>query len=80
MTRTLHGKVQGKTILLEEEPAELEGQKVEIHLRLAQPTRSYGEGVLKTAGALSDDPYWDDIMSEIHQARKKDRSQAGGLE
>jgi hypothetical protein len=32
---------------------------------------STGEGLLRTEGALADDPHWDKIMEEIYQERKR---------
>ena len=55
------------------------GQEVEIQVRVIPPTRNWGEGILRTAGALADDPYWDAIMEEVHKARKTPRRpQVGG--
>ena len=74
MTETLHGKVHGKTIELAEELGVPEGQEVEITVRTVVSTRATrtGEGLLLTEGALADDPYWDDIMEEVHKERKND--------
>ena len=77
MTRTMHGKVHGRTIELDEDPGIAEGQEVEVQVRVLSKTdRKPGEGFLRTEGALADDTEWDAIMEEIHQARKRDpRSQ-----
>ena len=47
---------------------------MEITVRAVTPStaRSPGDGFLRTEGALADDPYWDPIMDEIYQERKKD--------
>jgi hypothetical protein len=74
MTKTLHGKVHGKTIELGEDLGLAEGQEVEVSVRtvtLAGP-RQPGEGLLRTEGALADDPHWDAIMEEIYRERKND--------
>lgn len=70
MTKTIHGKVHGKTIELDEDLGVADGQEVEVHVKVISPTRKWGEGILRTAGALVDDPYWDTIMEEVHQTRK----------
>ena len=70
MTRTLHGKVHGRTIELDEDPGMAEGQEVEVQIKAVSPTRKWGEGILRTAGALADDTEWDGIMEEIHRERK----------
>ena len=80
MTKAIHGRVHGKTIELDEDLGVAEGQEVEVQVKLVQPTRKWGEGVLRTAGALADDPHWDAIMEEIHHARKVERRPQGELE
>jgi hypothetical protein len=73
MTKTIRGKVHGKTIELDEDPGVAEGQEVEVQVRVISKTpRKPGEGFLRTEGVLADDPYWDDIMEEIYQERKRD--------
>jgi hypothetical protein len=54
--------------------------KNEIQVKVIQPNKEWGEGILRTAGALADDPYWDAIMEEINQARKVERRPQGALE
>ena len=73
MTKTLHGKVHGKTIELDEDLGVAEGQEVEVQIKVISPAEKWGEGILRTAGALADDPYWDAIMEKVHQARKIER-------
>ena len=74
MTKTTHGKVHGRTIELDEDLAVAEGQEVEIQVRvIPKIARTPGEGFLRTEGALADDPEWDSIMEEIHQARRLER-------
>jgi hypothetical protein len=62
--------VHGMTIELDEDLGVAEGQEVEVQVRIVQPARKRGEGILRTAGALADDPEWDAIMEKIHQERK----------
>ena len=74
MSKTLHGKVHGKTIELDEDLGVDEGQEVEIQVRLLpKPGRVPGEGLLRTEGILNDDTEWDGIMEEIHQQRRLER-------
>jgi hypothetical protein len=73
MTRIVHGIVHGRTIELNEDPGVPEGQDVEVQIKVIAPPRKSGEGILRTAGALADDPHWDAIMEEVHQARKIER-------
>jgi hypothetical protein len=73
MTRIVHGIVHGRTIELNEDPGVPEGQDVEVQIKVIAPPRKWGDGILRTAGALADDPHWDAIMEEVHQARKIER-------
>ena len=73
MVKTVHGIVHGRRIELDEDLGLAEGQEVEVRVKIIQPSRKWGEGILRTAGALADDPHWDAIMAEIHQARKVER-------
>jgi hypothetical protein len=70
MTKTIHGKIHGKTIELDEDLGVAEGQEVEVQVTIVQPARKWGEGILRTAGALADDPDWDRIIEQIHQQRR----------
>jgi hypothetical protein len=71
MSKTIHGKVHGKTIELDEDLGVAEGQEVEVQVRVIPRTdRKPGEGFLRTEGALTDDMEWDAIMAEIYQSRK----------
>ena len=47
---------------------------------IIQPSKKWGEGILRTAGALADDPYWDAIMEQIHQSRKVERRSQGVID
>jgi hypothetical protein len=70
MTKTIHGKIHGKTIELDQDLGVVDGQEVEVQVTIVQPPRKWGEGILRTAGALADDPEWDAIMEQIQYQRK----------
>lgn len=74
MSRTLHGKVHGKTIELDEDPGVADGQKVQVVLKTVPAHRPWGEGLRRCAGALADE--WteedDRILAQIHQERHQD--------
>ena len=71
MTKTIHGKVHGRTIELDEDLGVAEGQEVEVHVKvIPKIARTPGEGFLRTEGALADDTEWDSIMEQIHRERK----------
>jgi hypothetical protein len=73
MSIVIHGVVHGNTIELKESPGVPDGQEVEIVLRTVEAAQPSGEGILRSAGALADDPYWDGIMAEIQRERKLER-------
>jgi len=73
MSNVIHGIVHGMTIELKESPGVPDGQEVEVVVRAVEPARPWGEGILRSAGALADDPHWDGIMAEIQRERKLER-------
>jgi hypothetical protein len=73
MTKTLHGKVRGRTIELDEDPGIAEGQQVEVQMKVVEPTRKWGEGIRRSAGGWADRPELDAVMAKIHEARKLER-------
>jgi hypothetical protein len=73
MTKTTVGKIRGQTIELAEDLGLADGQDVEVRISTIASKGKPGDGILRTAGALADDPYWDSIMEEIHHQRKLDR-------
>ena len=62
--------VTGPTITIPV-PPEFAGQQVEIEIRVVPKKEPWGEGLKRCEGALEDDPYWDEIMEEIYQERKR---------
>jgi hypothetical protein len=77
MISVIRGVVHGKTIALEDDSGLTDGQIVELTIRPLAPSvgRQPGEGLIRTEGALADDPYWDAIMEQIHRERKNDTRQ-----
>ena len=69
-----HGKIRGQLIELTENPGLADGQEVEVSVRAVPTVESAasGDGLLRTEGALADDPYWDKIMEEVYHERKTD--------
>ena len=73
MSKIFRGSVHGRTIELDGDFGVPEGAEVEVQVRvISKPSRKPGEGFLRTEEALADDPYWDGIMEEINQERKRD--------
>jgi hypothetical protein len=77
MNKIIEGVVHGRTIELLEDPGVGEGQRVQVVLSLSSAEGAWGEGIRRTAGALADDPDWDAIMAEVHEARKRERRPQG---
>ena len=73
MTKTMHGKVHGRTIELDEDVDAPEGQEVEVQVRFVRPSAKWGEGILRSAGGWADYPEMDAIMEEIYRSRKVER-------
>jgi hypothetical protein len=62
--------IHSKTIELDEDLGVAEGQDVEVQVKIVQPARKWGEGILGSAGGWVDYPEMDTIMEKIHQDRK----------
>jgi hypothetical protein len=73
MTKSIHGKVHGRTIELDQDLGFAEGQEVEVQVTIIRPARKWGDGILRSAGGWVDYPEMDDIMEKIHQERKLER-------
>jgi hypothetical protein len=75
MVQTLRGRVRGYTIELDDNHGLADGQTVEVSVRVVSDSTSanVGSGILRTEGALADDPHWDGIMEEIHNAQSQER-------
>lgn len=73
MTKIIHGKINGRTIELNEDPGLAPGEEVEVQVKSLTAARVPGEGLMRCAGALADE--WteedDEILEEIHQDRKR---------
>jgi hypothetical protein len=74
VTKVIQGRVRGRTIELTEDPGLAEDQPVEVTVRTipALGDQKLGKGLLRTEGALADDPHWDAIMEDIYRERKND--------
>ena len=82
MTRTLRGRIHGKTIELDEDLGVVDGQEVEVQVTMERPKKrppgpppGWQPGrPSRTAGSLAelDTPEEDRILEEIYQDRKRD--------
>ena len=73
MTKTINGKIHGKTIELDEDLGVPDGQEVQVQVTIVPPARKWGEGILRSAGGWVDYPEMDAIMEKIQQERKLER-------
>ena len=71
MTKTIHGKVHGKIIELDENLGVADGQDLEV--KVVSSTTTWGESLRRCAGALADIPGLDEHMEQILRERKTDR-------
>jgi hypothetical protein len=70
--KTILGKVCGRTIELTEDLGLQDGQEVRVQVTPVPPAATWGEGLRRCAGALANDPEWDEILEQIYQERKRD--------
>jgi len=80
MTKTLYGKVHGKTIELDEDLGAAEGQEVEVQVRVISPKKrlpgpppGWEPGSKRTAAGLLADSWTEEddrILEEIHEERR----------
>ena len=75
MVKIMHGIVNGKTIVLTDDPGVPPGQEVEVRVT-AVPARqsAWGEGLRRCAGALAEEWTEEDdyILEEIYEQRQRD--------
>lgn len=73
VTKTLNGVIHGKTIELLNDPGLADGEEVRVVIESTVTSATRRERLARCAGALADDPYWDDIIEEIQQSRRIER-------
>ena len=71
MSIVIHGVVHGKTIELKESPGVPDGQEVEVVVKVVEPSRPWGEGILRSAGAAADVPGVDEAFAEIQREAQR---------
>ena len=70
MTKTIHGKMRGKTIELDEDPGIADGQAVEVIITPAKPRQPWGAGIKRSAGVAAHEPEFDDVFEQVARDRK----------
>ncbi len=71
MTRTLQGKVRGKTIELEEELGLADGEQVQVQVTAIPPVTTWGQGIARSAGIAADLPGFDVAFAQIQREREQ---------
>ena len=70
MTRTIHGKLRGRTIELEEDVGLADGAEVEVVVQPAKRRHEWGEGIKRAAGVAADPPDFDEVFEQIAKERR----------
>ena len=78
ISSSIRGVIHGKTIELANDPGLKQGQEVEVTLRPATKPDSWGEGLRRAAGALTDS--WQPDDDEILDRIQEDRMRSAGRE
>ena len=82
MTKTMHGKVHGKTIELDEDLGVVDGQEVEVQVKMIRPRKrlpgpppGWRPGGTETAAGMMADSWTEEddrILEEIDRDRKRE--------
>ena len=70
--------IRGGRIVLDADLPLADGQRVEVVVLPVPRDRVPGEGILRVAGALADDPDFDDDLAEVLKARRMSASEFTG--
>jgi hypothetical protein len=70
MTHIIHGRINGKTIELDDDLGVPNGREVEVVVRVVEPQPDWGEGIRRSAGAAADVADFDEVFAQIERERK----------
>ena len=70
MSETIHGKIRGRTIELNEDLGIADGQEVEVTVKPVKSQQPWGEGIHRSAGAGADESEFDAVFEQVAQDRK----------
>lgn len=72
MTANATGKIKGRTIELDQDLGIEDGQEVKVKIEVVHPSKNWGEGLRRCAGAFADE--WteedDHFFEQLRQQRK----------
>lgn len=77
MTKTIHGRIHGRHIELDEDAGIADGQEVEIIVKPAKPKRPWGEGLKRSAGVAADHLEFDKLFEQLEYVHKGARNELG---
>jgi hypothetical protein len=70
MAEVIQGVIHGKTIALKSDPGIADGATVEVTIRPLPDNDARVAAILRTAGALANDPEFDAAMKEVERFRR----------
>lgn len=73
MPEVVQGVIHGKTIELQADPGLADGTTVEVTIRPVSESDARVEAILRTAGAMADNPEFDAAMEEVDRYRRSAR-------
>ncbi len=71
------GVIHGRTIELDRDIGLDEGEEVEVRVSIVSKAKTWGEGILRSAGGWVNYPEMDAVMEQIHQDRQQERRPQG---
>ncbi len=71
MLKQIQGVVHGRSIELDEDLGIPDGQRVSVQVRAAAPSRTWGEGILRSAGIAADVPGFDEAFAQVQRDREQ---------
>ncbi len=71
------GVIHGRTIELDQDIGLNEGEEVEVRVSIVSEAKTWGEGILRSAGGWVDHPEMDAVMEQIQRERQRERRPQG---
>lgn len=71
------GVIHGRTIELDRDLGLNEGEEVEVRVSIVPKAKTWGQGILRSAGGWVDHPEMDSVMGRIHRDRRCEQRPQG---